>query len=164
MRVLIIRHLANTMPILSAHPIRATAALSLVVALGVLPAGASAETTIVAKGAGFGHGIGMSQYGAYGQAKAGRTANQILTHYYTGTQVAKGDTARTVRVLLRSSSSVRFSGAASLVSTTRKLSPDATYVLKSSGSTVTLTSSSGKKIASASNAMRVAAPSGGALK
>lgn len=125
---------------------------------------ALAETTVVAKGAGFGHGIGMSQYGAYGQAKAGRTADQILTHYYSGTVIAKGDTARTVRVLLRTSSSVRVTGAASLVSTSRKLSPDATYVIKRSGSTAILTSSSGKKIASAPNAIRVAAPSGGAIQ
>ncbi len=135
-----------------------------VVVLGACASPAAGETTIVAKGAGFGHGIGMSQYGAYGQAKAGRTANQILTHYYSGTVVAKGDAARTVRVLLRNSASVRVTGAASLVSTSRKLSPDATYVIKRSGSQAVLMSSSGKKIASAPNAIRVAAPSGGAIQ
>jgi len=35
-------------------------------------------------GSGFGHGIGMSQYGAYAMAKAGKTVTQILGHYYTG--------------------------------------------------------------------------------
>ena len=38
-------------------------------------------------GAGYGHGVGMSQYGAQGMALDGYTAAQILTHYYTGTTV-----------------------------------------------------------------------------
>jgi stage II sporulation protein D len=33
---------------------------------------------------GYGHGVGMSQYGANGMAKAGYTYKQILQHYYTG--------------------------------------------------------------------------------
>lgn len=33
---------------------------------------------------GFGHGVGMSQYGANGAAKAGYTYRQILSHYYSG--------------------------------------------------------------------------------
>ena len=54
----------------------------------------------VVNGAGFGHGVGMSQYGAYGYAKHGFNYDQILTHYYTGTTI--GSTAdRSVRVLLR---------------------------------------------------------------
>ena len=36
---------------------------------------------------GYGHGVGMSQYGANGAAKAGLTYRQILTHYYTGVQI-----------------------------------------------------------------------------
>ncbi|GFN32688.1 stage II sporulation protein D [Paenibacillus xylaniclasticus] len=36
---------------------------------------------------GFGHGIGMSQWGANGMAKEGATAKQILLHYYTGVKV-----------------------------------------------------------------------------
>lgn len=36
---------------------------------------------------GFGHGVGMSQWGANGMAKEGRTALQIISHYYTGAQV-----------------------------------------------------------------------------
>ena len=35
-------------------------------------------------GRGFGHGIGMGQWGAYNQANAGRSAQQILQHYYAG--------------------------------------------------------------------------------
>lgn len=36
-----------------------------------------------------GHGVGMSQYGAYGLANNGWTASQILTHYYTGVSVGQ---------------------------------------------------------------------------
>jgi stage II sporulation protein D len=38
-------------------------------------------------GKGWGHGIGFCQVGAYGMATAGWTAQQILTHYYTGIQI-----------------------------------------------------------------------------
>ncbi len=44
-------------------------------------------------GRGFGHGVGMSQWGAQGMALAGATHEQILTHYYKGialTQVGGG--------------------------------------------------------------------------
>ena len=34
---------------------------------------------------GNGHGVGMSQYGAYGMSQAGYTYAQILLHYYPGT-------------------------------------------------------------------------------
>lgn len=34
---------------------------------------------------GYGHGVGMSQYGADGMARAGRTYVEILAHYYPGT-------------------------------------------------------------------------------
>lgn len=36
-------------------------------------------------GAGWGHGVGMSQYGAYGMASDGATATEILAHYFSGT-------------------------------------------------------------------------------
>lgn len=36
---------------------------------------------------GYGHGVGMSQYGAHLMAKAGYSYRQILTHYYTGVQI-----------------------------------------------------------------------------
>ncbi|HVN12135.1 MAG TPA: SpoIID/LytB domain-containing protein, partial [Kineosporiaceae bacterium] len=43
--------------------------------------------SFVLGGGGFGHGVGMSQYGAQAQALAGRSAAQILAGYYTGTTV-----------------------------------------------------------------------------
>ena len=36
---------------------------------------------------GFGHGVGMSQYGANQMAKDGSDYKEILTHYYTGVTV-----------------------------------------------------------------------------
>ncbi len=42
----------------------------------------------VFNGGGYGHGVGMSQWGAYGQAKEGRTHPEILGWYYPGTEVA----------------------------------------------------------------------------
>jgi stage II sporulation protein D len=36
---------------------------------------------------GFGHGVGMSQWGANGMAKEGKTAEQIVTYYYTGISI-----------------------------------------------------------------------------
>src|SRR6266571_2612328 len=38
-------------------------------------------------GHGWGHGVGMSQYGAYGYAQHGSTYQQILAHYYPGTKL-----------------------------------------------------------------------------
>jgi SpoIID/LytB domain protein len=38
-------------------------------------------------GRGFGHGVGMSQWGARGQAAAGRDATEILRYYYTGVTI-----------------------------------------------------------------------------
>ena len=50
-------------------------------------------------GRGWGHGIGMSQWGAYGYAQRGTTYDQILSHYYTGTVLGNAPVSR-VRVLL----------------------------------------------------------------
>ena len=36
---------------------------------------------------GYGHGVGMSQYGANGMAKEGKTAQDIIKHYYTGVEI-----------------------------------------------------------------------------
>lgn len=36
---------------------------------------------------GYGHGVGMSQYGADFLARQGKTADEILTHYYTGVEI-----------------------------------------------------------------------------
>lgn len=82
------------------------AATLVVLILGVTPAAgqqtpapAYGEAVLVVSGRGWGHGVGMSQYGAYGQALAGRTYEQILAHYYTGTEIGRAG-RKEVRVLL----------------------------------------------------------------
>lgn len=42
---------------------------------------------VEAHGGGYGHGVGMSQWGAHGMALLGKNYKEILTHYYTGVQV-----------------------------------------------------------------------------
>lgn len=65
------------------------------------PAYGAAVSDFVVRGAGFGHGLGMSQWGAQGMALAGSDYREILAHYYTGTTVETRP-ARTLRVLLAS--------------------------------------------------------------
>jgi stage II sporulation protein D len=65
----------------------------------VPPTTTPGEALFVISGRGWGHGVGMSQYGAYGMANAGSTYDQILAHYYTGTEVGPAQTTE-VRVLL----------------------------------------------------------------
>ena len=36
---------------------------------------------------GYGHGVGLSQTGSDAMAKQGKTYNEILTHFYTGTEI-----------------------------------------------------------------------------
>lgn len=60
-----------------------------------------ASSVVVVSGHGWGHGLGMSQWGAYGYAKHGWTFDRILGHYYSGTTLGPAKVS-TVRVLLAS--------------------------------------------------------------
>ncbi|MCU1676266.1 MAG: hypothetical protein JWM93_1024 [Frankiales bacterium] len=53
---------------------------------------------IALQGHGYGHGIGMSQYGAQGAARQGVTYDAILSTYYPGTAIAKR--SGSIRVLI----------------------------------------------------------------
>ncbi len=46
-------------------------------------------TRVVAAGAGFGHGVGMCQFGAVGRSRAGQSYRQILATYYHGTTLER---------------------------------------------------------------------------
>jgi stage II sporulation protein D len=46
---------------------------------------------IVINTKGYGHGVGMSQYGANGMAAAGKTYKDIVKHYYTGVSITSTD-------------------------------------------------------------------------
>ena len=43
--------------------------------------------SIIFQTTGYGHGVGLSQYGAKYLAEQGKGYQEILTHYYTGTTV-----------------------------------------------------------------------------
>lgn len=51
--------------------------------------GSGRALSVEASGAGSGHGVGLCQTGALGMARAGRTAEQILEHYYSGTTIER---------------------------------------------------------------------------
>src|SRR5437763_15608482 len=88
---------------------RPVAIVLVAAALGLTGAAPSSSETIpptirtqpifFISGHGWGHGLGMSQYGAYGYAQHGWTYDRILKHYYTGTTIGQAPVSR-VRVLL----------------------------------------------------------------
>ncbi len=81
--------------------------------LATLGPAAAARADYVIEGRGFGHGVGMSQYGAYGYAlREGRDFRWILGHYYPGTSVGRVAAAR-MRVLLRDTRAPKVCGATS---------------------------------------------------
>src|SRR5512132_3561930 len=55
--------------------------------LSIVPVSAGASGSLTFYGSGDGHGLGMSQWGAYGLAKMGWGHQKILTHFYRGTRV-----------------------------------------------------------------------------
>src|SRR5579872_159855 len=81
----------------------AIAAAALALGLGAASAGANQTAqTLLIEGAGDGHGVGMSQYGALGLAEHGYSDTQILAHYYSGTSIGLAPAGHIVRVLVGS--------------------------------------------------------------
>lgn len=88
-------------------------ALTGALAVGVLPAAATtnANTNTNANatppaafelvGSGWGHGVGLSQYGAQAMAREGRSTAQILAHYYRGTTLGRNPSGRALDVNVR---------------------------------------------------------------
>lgn len=121
------------------------------VSASYLKAAATPSTTRVpasfaVSGAGWGHGVGMSQYGAQGQAMAGRSAALILNHYYAPATMAytSSQAAADIRVqiLAASTSSVdAANGSLRLM--------DGTKVLATTTGKVSLAVKSGKVAAKA---------------
>ncbi|HYI81106.1 MAG TPA: SpoIID/LytB domain-containing protein [Thermoleophilaceae bacterium] len=129
-------------PLTTAALLASTAAATVA---AVVPVATAAPVQVI-RGAGFGHGIGMSQYGAYGMAQEGWGYQRILRHYYKGTKLGQAP-SRPVRVLLQASDPyVRFSGATKgpdgMV-----LSPRVTYVVRpASGRRLALYGAGGKRV------------------
>lgn len=65
---------------------------------GAAPLAPAQAPTFRVEGRGWGHGVGMSQYGALGRAQRGESAAQILGFYYQGTQLQAGPVPGEVRV------------------------------------------------------------------
>ena len=108
------------------------------------------------RGGGDGHGVGMSQYGAYGSALHGAGYQTILSHYYQGTTLGATSPTRVVRVLLKSGSAA-FSGAGAAGSTA--LDAGTTYSVQAlSGSSLALVDPSGKRVGTFSAQLAVSGP------
>src|SRR5437764_4507081 len=87
---------------------RRTVAIVSIFLLGLGPAApartqkaATGTATFVVTGHGWGHGGGMSQYGAYGYAQKGFGYAKIVLHYFPGTELGDAPVSK-VRVLLTS--------------------------------------------------------------
>jgi stage II sporulation protein D len=118
-----------------------TAVLVALLAAALAPA-AGAATRWSLRGAGWGHGIGMSQYGAYGFSRHGADYRTILSHYYRGTGLG-GRGSGTVRVLLSPNKlQVLFRGAGTAAG--RRLDPNSLYKVTRNGSTVVLRNARGR--------------------
>jgi stage II sporulation protein D len=132
---------------------------TLMTALAAAPAQGAAR--LVVRGAGFGHGVGMSQYGAYGFAQQGAEHAAILAHYYTGTQLGRLDGGTEVRVLLKTARRIVFANAGS-VAGGRRLDPAKRYIVTSGlGSAVTLRSASGRDLGSYESPLTITGAGGG---
>src|SRR3954454_15565865 len=109
------------------------------------PSTAGAAVRHVFRGAGFGHGIGMSQYGSYGYALQGARYEGILAHYYKGTELSTLSPGA-VRVLLQPVDPyIRVRGATSVGG--RRVKPENTYIAKRGGAGIVVTNSRGKRVA-----------------
>ncbi|MET0818100.1 MAG: SpoIID/LytB domain-containing protein, partial [Solirubrobacteraceae bacterium] len=134
-----------------------TITLALVVALSAAAA-ADAAKRFTIRGAGFGHGVGMSQYGAMGYALHGWGYAAILAHYYSGTALGVLTEPREVRVLLQSTSGwASFSGASRAAG--RTLAPRKTYIVRGrAGGQVQLLSRRRRALATVPAPLRVTGP------
>ena len=101
-------------------------------------------STITVSGWGFGHGVGMSQYGAKGRADAGATAADILSFYYPGTTLETRSVANP-RVKLADASQTTLSQAGGTL--TGSYNGGAGFAVASGGETVTLAAANGNQVA-----------------
>ena len=121
----------------------------------LLAPSAQASVSWVVRGHGFGHGVGMSQYGAYGYAKHGKGYRFILAHYYRGTGIGTLHETRMVRVLVGVvGGDIGFSGATSACG--QSLDSNREYRAHRVGSTVKLLDTRGQALADCARKLRTA--------
>ncbi len=133
----------------------AAAALTALAGLATFAPAAGASVSWVVHGRGFGHGIGMSAYGAYGYALHGKSYQFILGHYFSGTAIGTVDGPHVVRVLLEiSPTDIGFSGATGACGVA--LDPGRSYQAHRSANAVVLRSANGKRLANCGRRLRAA--------
>ncbi|HVU77108.1 MAG TPA: SpoIID/LytB domain-containing protein [Gaiellaceae bacterium] len=86
-------------PAASTTSVQTTTTTSTVAAVPTTTVASTAASVLAVSGHGWGHGLGLSQWGAYGYAKHGWTYDRILAHYYAGTTLGTA-AVPTVRVLV----------------------------------------------------------------
>src|SRR3954452_747171 len=147
----------------SERGMRRIASATIVALLAVLACAPTAPAAgrLVVKGHGFGHGIGLSQYGALGYAQHGFGYRDIIGHYYAGTSISTLPGDPDVRVLLQSGRRSVVSGV--VAGGDKDLDPTRTYVVTQSGGRLALWSGR-HKLGSYDAPLRLAAPSDGALQ
>jgi len=72
--------------------------------------GADVPSKFLVDGSGFGHGVGMSQYGAYEMSRRGSSAGTILGHYYRNTAAARKTTNALIDVQVYGPEPYSFTG------------------------------------------------------
>jgi stage II sporulation protein D len=123
----------------------------------VLAAPALGATDLFIPGAGYGHGVGMSQYGAYGYALHGTDYRSILAHYYTGTALGDVDPNLVVTVLLATGGASSFTGATRVGGA--KLRPASTYEVQAlAGGRLRVTKQGGTAVGTFAAPLRAAGP------
>ena len=130
---------------------------------------ATGAITFTFYGRGDGHGVGMSQYGAEGAARAGWSAARILAWFYRGTQLGHATTG-TIRVQLAAGAGsvrigVRGGGVLtdSVTGARHALRAGATYTVRRNGRGVTFAMPTGAVRGGPNDGLRVAPVAGGVV-
>jgi stage II sporulation protein D len=132
------------------------AGVALAIPIAGLGSPSQADGSWVITGKGFGHGVGMSQYGAHGLAQNGRKYRRILRHYYRNTRIGQVE-ARRVRVLLSVRRRVGFRRARRACG--RRVNPQRRYSFVGSGR-VALRNDRGKRLRRCGRRARARGPGG----
>lgn len=128
----------------------------------VLPS-SPGNPVFVFRGRGWGHGVGMSQYGAKGAALAGWDSARILAHYYRGTTLTQAP-GGAIRILLAARrAQVRVKSAAPWQAVDETVSPetavalalDTEYVLRPGASGIEIVDPAGTVVANFPGSFRV---------
>jgi stage II sporulation protein D len=133
-------------------PPRFAVAVLVAAVLAVVAGPARADQTFTFAGHGYGHGVGMPQYGAEGYAVAGGSYQQILSLYYPGTTIGATTPNAQIRVLIqRGQARVQVASGTGLVaqdeSSGANVAVPAAAIVTQSGGTYTVSSSDGVPLA-----------------